>query len=364
MKVTFCKSCLNMSTRPRITFDNRGYCNACQWAEEKQELDWGKREQELRDLLSAHGNKILVPMSGGKDGTHAAHFLKLKYGAEVTGVTVKPPLDRSIGNENLDRFLRRANINHVTVNVPYEVMRQFNREGLIEMGFPYWGWLQAIHTAVLRVAEEKGIYLIMYGEDGEVEDGGSDQTKYTKKVDIEYQKRIYLEGGYEKVLKNIGGDNLYYFTYPKDTTPYYVTHWSYFHDWDAQQHKDIAEKHYGLQSGGRNPGTFTTHAQNDQLLYPLHMYLCYVKFGFGRALQDAGHIIRSFRGKRKDLIKSVQRYDGEYPKEYEREYLDYYQMSRREFYDTIDKWTDRRLFDGKVPNLKPKFKVGEDFEVD
>ena len=41
-----------------------------------------------------------------------------------------------------------------------------------------------------------------------------------------------------------------------------------------------------------NSGTFTNFAQNDQLLYPLHTYLVYLKFGFGRATQDAGIEIR------------------------------------------------------------------------
>ena len=33
-KIFWCKNCLNMSTRPRIKFDDRGWCNACQWMEE------------------------------------------------------------------------------------------------------------------------------------------------------------------------------------------------------------------------------------------------------------------------------------------------------------------------------------------
>ena len=38
-KVFWCKSCLNMSTRPRIIFDENGVCNACVWSEEKKHLD-------------------------------------------------------------------------------------------------------------------------------------------------------------------------------------------------------------------------------------------------------------------------------------------------------------------------------------
>ena len=47
----WCANCLNMSTRPRITFDQRGWCNACQWMERKKALDWSEREAELKNFL-------------------------------------------------------------------------------------------------------------------------------------------------------------------------------------------------------------------------------------------------------------------------------------------------------------------------
>ena len=43
--IFWCKNCLNASTRPRITFDKRGWCNACQWMEQKNLLT-GKKEKE------------------------------------------------------------------------------------------------------------------------------------------------------------------------------------------------------------------------------------------------------------------------------------------------------------------------------
>ena len=63
-----------MSTRPRILFDERGWCNACQWMEEKKTLDWSIREKELMQLLNKSQSKTggydcIVPVSGGKDGS-------------------------------------------------------------------------------------------------------------------------------------------------------------------------------------------------------------------------------------------------------------------------------------------------------
>ena len=42
----WCKSCLNNSLRPRITFDKNGWCNACQWMLEKKKIDWKKKEKK------------------------------------------------------------------------------------------------------------------------------------------------------------------------------------------------------------------------------------------------------------------------------------------------------------------------------
>ena len=72
-KLFWCKNCLNNSNRPRINFDNRGWCNACQWMEEKKKLNWDKRMKELKSILKkykSNGNyDCIVAVSGGKDGT-------------------------------------------------------------------------------------------------------------------------------------------------------------------------------------------------------------------------------------------------------------------------------------------------------
>ena len=50
-QVFWCSSCLNMSTRPRISFNEKGQCNACTWSEEKKTFDWEKRKKELKNNL-------------------------------------------------------------------------------------------------------------------------------------------------------------------------------------------------------------------------------------------------------------------------------------------------------------------------
>lgn len=366
--VRWCTNCLNMSTRPRISFDERGWCNACQWVEEKKSLDWGKREKELQEILDKYRSKsggfdCIVPVSGGKDGSYVSYKLKHEYGMNPLAVTVTPALSLELGDQNLRNFVN-SGYNHIQINPDVEAMRLLNRTGFIEKGFPYYGWLISIQAGVLRLAVNLNIPLLFYGEDGEVEYGGSTESKNKPMYDIEYMKRIYLEGGYEKVLRASGlsDSQLYFFMFPGEEEmkgrELKIAHWSYFESWDPYRNYLVAKEHCGLKEvDGTNSGTFTNFSQNDQALYALHTYMMYLKFGFGRATQDAGIEVRRGAMVREQAVNLVRLYDGHYPDEYLETYLDYYQMSQEEFDAIIDKWANKQLFEKIDGRWKARFVI-------
>lgn len=364
----WCSTCLNMSTRPRISFDEDGRCNACVWAAAKTEFDWTPRQQELERILNEHrsngaGFDCVVPVSGGKDGSYVAYQLKHRYGMKPLCITVRPPLPLPLGDGNLERFID-SGFDHIRVSPDPETMKLLNKHGFIEMGFPYYGWLVAIQAAVLRVASRFGISLIFYGEDGEVEYGGTDATQQKPFYDIDYMRDIYLEGGHEKVLNasGVAPSERFFFEFPShDEMPQgglRVTHWSYFENWDPYRNYIVARDHCGLQETSTgNSGTFTNFAQNDQKLYALHTYLMYLKFGFGRATQDAGIEIRRGSMSREQALNLVRVFDGQYPDEFLPDYLDYYEMSLEAFEGVLDKWANRELFERINGRWSPTFTV-------
>lgn len=377
-RVFWCKNCLNMSTRPRIEFDDREWCNACLWMEEKKNLDWKKREKELIELLDRYRSKsgsfdCIVPVSGGKDGSYVAYNLKHKYGMNPLTVTIRPPLSLEIGDKNLYNFIS-SGYNHIHISPDNKIMQKMNREGFIEKGFPYYGWLITIKTAVIQTAYNFNIPLIFYGEDGEVEYGGSTESKNRATYDIEYIKRVYFEGGYQKVFDkvlkndNISESDLSFWRFPSEeeikNKDLLFTHWSYYEPWDSYRNYIVAKDKCGLiEKDEGTDGTFTNFAQNDQALYSLHAYMMYLKFGFGRATQDAGIEIRRGAMDRNQAINLVRIYDGQYPLEFLEKYLNYYEMSKEEFDSVIDKWVNKDLFE-KIDGLwTPKFNVGEDFFI-
>ena len=217
-----CTNCLNMSTRPRITFDGRGWCNACQWAEEKKTVDWDARQNELKNILEKYRSKTggfdcIVPVSGGKDGGYVAYNLKHKYKMHPLTVTVQPPLSLEVGNKNLENF-KAQGYDHIHVSPNPEIMRTLNRIGFIELGSPYFGWLTSIFSTVIRVALAHKFSLIFYGEDGEIEYGGSTKNKNVSLFGIDYIKSAYFEGGYERVMNQVSytDQEMYYWRYPQE----------------------------------------------------------------------------------------------------------------------------------------------------
>ena len=83
----------------------------------------------------------------------------------------------------------------------------------------------------------------------------------------------------------------------------------------------------------------------------------YLKFGFGRATQDAGIEIRRGAMIRSQALNLVKMYDNNYPERFIERYLDYYKMSRNEFNKILDKWANKKLFEKKGDKWIPKFKI-------
>lgn len=363
-----CRNCLNTSTRPRIGFDSRGWCNACQWMEEKERVNWAAREEMLRNLLEKHSDRAqfdcIVTVSGGKDGSYVAHTLKTKYGIRPLCLTVRPPRAISIGEENLRSFIN-SGFEHLHVTVDQDAMRKVDRIGFLKFGQGYYGWLVAIHTAVLHIANNFGISLVFYSEDGEIEYGGSTSRKNIATYGIDYMKQVYLNSTYDEVMKeaNLSPREAYWFSFPESredsgSPGLEVAHFSFFEAWDPYRNYLVAKENCGLKELSEAAiGTFTNFAQNDQELATLHYYLMYLKFGFGRATQDAGIEIRRGALTREQAVNLVRLYDNQPPVDFYESYADYYQISLTEFEEAIDRFANKDLFVKDGAAWKPIFEV-------
>ena len=107
--IEYCTNCVTPNSRPRIEFDEKSVCNACKHAEKYKKIaNWDEREQELRERIQWNLDRVpdreydcILGVSGGKDSTFQAWYLKNKLGLNVLAVTFTPLMPTPIGVHNL-----------------------------------------------------------------------------------------------------------------------------------------------------------------------------------------------------------------------------------------------------------------------
>jgi N-acetyl sugar amidotransferase len=330
-KLLFCKECTHPITRPRIRFDRDGICNGCLHAREKKGIDWDAKEEEFRRVTRAalelspdREYDAIVPVSGGKDSTFQTWHAVTKLGLRVLCVNIQPFLPTEVGAQNLRNLPERLPIDLVSVTPNMTIYARLARLGMDRFGDPYIPFMYGVWAHVARIAVEKKIPLILYGENGEVEYGGSDERDYVKldksgvearlRSDkrgwlpperwIEYgltpiQARFYQQP-MEAEMATIGLQRLFY----SDYTP-----------WSNNHHLHVALNIVGgfQTSASRSPGTFTFGYSTDDDLYDAYIWMLWPKFGFGRATKYTSKDIQEGKISRREAIELVRDYDGEFP---------------------------------------------------
>jgi len=204
----------------------------------------------------------------------------------------------------------------------------------------------AIGTAVAQVALKFDIPFIMGGEEGETEYGGSDRYANQVFMDTEYMVKIYHEGNQiREYLDEFSESDLKWWLLPpeEELKKLKITWWSKWESWDDQLHRDLAVEKCGLQTGPGEIGTFTDYAQLDDILQDLHMYECFIKFGFGRATADCNLAIKGGRMSREEAVEIVKKKDGTFPQSFLSYYLEYFDMTEDEFWAVIDSFANTEI---------------------
>lgn len=365
-EVKFCTRCVVSNQRPRVEFDKNGVCNACQYAEMKKKINWTKRERELAKVCKKYRSKdgsfdVVVPGSGGKDSGYTAHLLKTKYEMHPLCVTWAPFIYTDVGWKNFQNFVK-SGFTVLTCFPDGVLHRKLARVAFELKGDAWEPFAFGQKAYAFNIAVKFGIPLIFYGENGEVEYGGSMQNADKPYESVIDWNKLYFKGaGVDALLKAGYKMEIFSRTEIKDKTfDFYRPpkakdikklgirmHWlSYYYNWIPQANFYYAQKYTGFTTNedGRSEGTYSKYASLDDKTDGFHFYLGYIKFGLGRATRDAMMEIRSGHITREEGIALVERFDGEFPKKYFREFLDYLNISEKHFWKVIDSYRPPHLW--------------------
>lgn len=359
--IRFCKKCVISSMRPRITFDADGVCSACRFAELKAATDWAAREAELIALCDAHRSvdgsfDVVVPVSGGKDGGFTAHQLKTRYGMHPLCVSFAPLLPTEIGQKNLRAFID-SGFDVIQGHPNGQTARKLARLAFEHMGDPFQPFIYGQTNFPLRIAAQERIGLVMYGEDGEAEYGGSVKVPRAKRSPEEHDSQ-YFSGKSPEFWEAYGVTSkeleIFQGHIPRlgeESPP--IHFFGYYKKWDPQENFYHCSEHTGFSPNPeRTEGTYSKYASLDDRLDGLHYHLAFIKFGIGRATSDAAHEIRDGKITREEGVALVRKFDAEFPQRHYEAACEYMGLTMTEATKIIASWRSPEVWDG--PQLRAR----------
>ncbi|MBI4370279.1 MAG: N-acetyl sugar amidotransferase [Elusimicrobia bacterium] len=358
-EVVFCRNCVVSNQRPRTRFNEEGICSACQWAYEKDHVvDWAKRGKELEKLCDQYRSKdgsfdVVVPGSGGKDSGFVAHQLKRRYGMNPLCVTWSPFEYTDIGWQNLQNFVK-SGFSNILGQPEGQLHRKLTKLAFALKGDPWEPFTYGQKAWAFHIAVRFNIKLIMYGENGELEYGGSEKYKnlpcegpeewaeqYFKGTSVDDLVKFGIQYGVIQQSEIKPQTLALYRCPPAEEVVRSQTqmHWySYYHKWVPQENYYYCVEHTGFQPNpeGRSEGTYTKYVSLDDKLDGFHWWLSYMKFGMGRASRDAQTDIRRHHITRDEGVALVRRYDGEAPARQFKWFLDYAGVTEEYYWEVCN----------------------------
>ena len=351
-----CTNCVMPNTKPDLHFDDNGVCDACRSQKDKNySINWQEREQEFLTLVKKYKKHpdydCVIGVSGGKDSTFQV-IKVLELGLKPLCVCFEPTIPTKIGRKNLNN-LNNLGVDLIHIKRDPVVYKKLAKEAFIRTGDNEWQNHLGIFTVVPKFAVNFDIPLIIWGESPQIEYGGPASSKTRNVLDRQWLEefggllgnRISDMIGVEGLTKR----DLSLYTYSSDTDVHRVgvtgLFLGYYFKWDLRSVLKKS-KEFGFTVADRAVETTYENFENlDCYSNHLHDYLKYVKYGFGRATDNACLDIRLGYISRKQGIRLVNKYDGRYPIKAVQKYLEYTGFTQQEFDKIVNSYTNKRIFE-------------------
>ena len=359
----YCKNCFYPeNSKPTIIFDKNGICSGCNYNQSRndEDVDWLEREKQFEKIMDdakktarekGNSHDCIIPVSGGKDSHFQVWLLKEKYNMNPLLVSYNHGFNSPSGLRNLNNLVEKSGCDFVKYTAGVDSVRKIARYMIEKVGDLTWHYHAGIKTYPIKVAAEKKIPLIVWGEHAYAEMTGM----VTLKEYVEFTKWSRTEHDMRGIepLELIGKNNITI----KDIEPYIYPddnlilendirgiYLSNYFKWDAEQQARLMKKiwNFGCITYEKER-TFNLFAKIDDHANEVHDYMKFVKFGYGRATDDASTEIRHKKLSREDGIYLIKKYDHVEPSSLDF-YCDFLGLTKKEFYDFLEKFRDLKAW--------------------
>ena len=380
MKMRYCKRCLQPDTRPGIVFDDEQVCFACRYEESKASIDWEQRHAELQafaDEAKAEAKKrgntydCIIGVSGGKDSTFQAVYAKEKLGLNPLLINCMPDEITEIGRKNIEN-LNNLGFDIISIRPNPIVAKKLARKSFFERGNIIAASEYCLWASSYIMAVKFNIPLIIQGENAALTLGAAKNQETTGNAFSVMQLETIRGASVDSFVdlsNNITEKDLFLYKIPTVEEmqakgikaiflQYYTKEWSQVTNADFAIARGLTGRSDDLHDLGR----YRRYTALDSDLQIPNQMIKYLKFGFGYATDEICYDIREGRFSREDGKWYVNEFDGLCGEKYIDAACKYLSITKEEFWEVVDKYVNRDLFEKVDGKWKPKFTVGEDYE--
>jgi N-acetyl sugar amidotransferase len=315
-----------------------------------------KRRNFLNELCDRYRRydgqyDCIIPVSGGKDSYYQVFLMTRVYHMTPLLVCVTDPFEHTVvGTQNHQNIGEAFRCDMVTLALNPEFIAKTSVATFKALGSTNWVVDKAIYAWPLQVAIEKGIKLIIYGENVAWEYGGVN-AEDTYDANTQILNDVVKRDG-ESVIEECDptGKHSNALHYPTadalKAAGIQAIYISYFYPWNDIENVTIAEE-WGFKRLGPmwvRRGFLDNYAQIDSVGYLFNYYLKFQKYGIGRVVDIGSRWVRYGKITKEELAALIRQKEGQLDDQILEDFLRITGLSHKECQTILKKWWNRDIF--------------------
>ena len=339
-----------------------------------KQVDWQERYEILKDILKKYPKRkgqyhdCIIGVSGGKDSTRQALFLRDKFDINPLLVCLTYPPDQ-VTDRGVDNLSNLINLGFdVVISAPApQTWKTLKSEGFRRFTNSFRSTEMALFASVPQIAIKYGIKLILWGENPGLQLGDMKTLGRTGYDGNNLRYMNTLSSGHEWMFEcGFSKSLLTPYIYPDKEEfeehdlnivylGWFLADWSLVNNATYSCLSGLEIRTDGVEKTGDLYGVTAL----DEDFTPINQLIKFYKFGFGRVTDYVNEEIRLDRMSREDGIKLVEKYDDAYDEKYVKDYCEYLSISVDVFWGKVRDSANKTLFSVETDgSIRRKFRVG------
>ncbi len=353
--MNYCSLCSYPSNHPlNLIFNNDNVCSGCIIHKEKYQINWKKKLDQLKKLVSPYRNKkyydCVVPISGARDSYFTLYVVRKILRLNPILVNYNTHYNTEIGFRNMNYLKTLHGCSHLNLTIDPKIIKKITKYTLEKFGNIYWHCIAGQTVFPVQVAVKMRIPLIFWGAHQGIDQVGMfshlDEVEMSRRYRKDHDVFNYEA---EKLLEKtkLKKEELHNFFYPNDEELKRIgikgIYLNNYFKWDSKTQNEQMINKYNYETD-KQSRTFDYYQNIDCLMYSnIHDYFKLRKFGYSLVSDHCSREIRLGRLKRKESLYLIDHYRFRKPK-HENFFINWLGINKKKLDYFYDKFTNTNVW--------------------